>query len=66
MQKFKIIKTKSSSWQGTGFGTQSAAYAVEGQPSIRILRSSNGWYAYIGSQKLFGTTKSDLESELSK
>jgi len=62
----KIIKTKPSSWQGTGFGVQGASYAVQNNPSIRIIRSSNGWYAYIGTHKLFGVNKLDLEAELSK
>ena len=61
----KIIKTKSSSWQGTGFGTHGASYAVANNPSIRIIKSSNGWYAYIGTNKLFALTKTELETELS-
>jgi hypothetical protein len=62
----KIIKTKSSSWQGSGFGTHGATYAVQNNPLIRIIRAPNGWYAYIGTNKLFGVNKLDLEAELSK
>ena len=66
MMSIKIIKTKSSSWQGTGFGTHGASYAVANNPSIRIIKRSDGWYAYIGTNKIFGTNKLDLEAELSK
>lgn len=62
----KIVKTKPSSWQGTNFGIQNASYAVQNNPSIRIIRQSNGWYAYIGTNKVFGSNKLDLEAELSK
>ena len=62
---YKIIKTKPSSWQGVGFGTQGASYAVLNHPSIRVIRCSNGWYAYIGTRKYFGVTRTGLEFELS-
>lgn len=64
--QIKIVKTKPSSWQGVGFGTQGASYAVLNNPAIRIIRSSNGWYAYIGAHKYFGITRTGLEFELSK
>ena len=59
-----ITKTKPRSWQGTNFGTQGASYGVTELPQARILRTSHGWYAYIGTTKLFGLTKAELESEL--
>ncbi len=66
MKTFKIVKTKPSSWQGVGFGVQGASYAVQENPLIRIIRATNGWYAYIGNNKFFGLTKIELELELSK
>lgn len=61
-----IIKTANRTWAGTGFGTKSATYGVAGHPDIRVIRQSHGWTAYIGTRKYFGTTKAELEQELSK
>jgi hypothetical protein len=61
----KIIKTTKRTWAGTGFGYSGATYGVVGHPEIRVIRESHGWTAYIGTTKLFGTTKADLEQELS-
>ena len=60
----KIKKLTPRSWAGVGFGDKSATYGVEGRPEIRIIRASHGWTAYIGTKKLFGVTKSDLECQL--
>jgi hypothetical protein len=59
-----ITKTKPRSWQGANFGTHSASYGVTELPQARIIRTSHGWYAYIGTTKLFGQTKAELEAEL--
>lgn len=61
----KIKKLAPRTWAGTGFGTKAASYGVENRPDIRIIRESHGWTAYIGQRKLFGTTKTELETQLS-
>ena len=58
----KIIKLTPRAWAGAGFGTRSAGYGVAGRPDIRVIREAHGWYAYVGTEKLFATSKAELES----
>jgi len=60
----KIIKTSTRTWAGNGFGQKSASYGVAGRPEIRIMRESHGWTAYIGTNKYFGITKQELETQI--
>jgi hypothetical protein len=60
----KIKKLTPRMWAGAGFGTKAASYGVENRPDIRIIREAHGWTAYIGTRKLFGTTKAELETQL--
>jgi hypothetical protein len=60
----KIKKLTPRMWAGAGFGTKAASYGVENRPDIRIIREAHGWTAYIGTRKLFGTTKAELENQL--
>jgi hypothetical protein len=64
MAAIKIIKVIPRTWAGTGFGTRSAAYGVEGRSDIRIMRESHGWTAYTSNGKLFDTSKAGLEIQL--
>ena len=60
----KIIKKTPRTWEGAGFGYQSASYCVFGRVDIRIIRESHGWTAYTPAGKFFDTTKSGLEKQL--
>lgn len=62
MTNFKIVKLTPRMWAGVGFGHRSAGYGIVGRPNIRIVRESHGWYAYIGTDKLFAESKVELET----
>jgi hypothetical protein len=45
MDKLSLIKIRATQWQGNGFGTASALWAVKGHEHITVSKICNRWYA---------------------
>ena len=61
----KIIKTESRQWQGNGFGTSAAQWAVENNPEIRVKRESGLWIAIGGGVgRIASESRKGLEARI--
>jgi len=63
----KIVKTASTQWQGNGFGTSAAQWAVENNPEIRVKREAGLWIAIGGGVgRIASESKKGLEGRIAE
>jgi hypothetical protein len=62
----QLIKIKATSWNGVGFGTSRAVWAVKGHEQWRVWSTGTNWVGHNTSTKAFlqGLTRETLLSKI--